>query len=581
METRWDLDAVFPGGSQSPEFSQFLANVQKQIDEWVISSKGKVTKESVLQMQQIDMHLSHAKNFADCLAAQNIQDQKAAQLVAAVTNLFAAYQTAAGHVEKQLASLNEEQFTHLLKDPELRAVAFVLTEKRHLAKEKLSVEQEAVINELSVDGFHGWSQLYDTVVGHITVSIQEDKEVRHLSVNQAYNLLTSPERPKRQKIFQAWEDAWKGHASLCAQALNHLAGFRLKRNQKRGWKSILKEPLQLNRVSEKTLQTMWKTINENKAPFLDFLRKKAQKLGVDKLSWHDLNVPSIPIETKFPYEKALPFLVEECERFHPQLGTFVRKSIAQKTLEVEDRAEKQAGGFCAALPLMKQSRIFMTYSDTPENFLTLAHELGHAYHNEKLFPLPGFVQDPPMTLAETASTFLEQVLFDAMMRAARSENEKNSFLESKVERSILFFMNIQARYLFELAFYNEREKGFVSENRLSELMVDSQKKAYGDVLGEYHPHFWASKGHFYHPTMPFYNFPYTFGYLFSLGLYHRALQDTASFMKKYDALLEDTARMTVEDLVKKHLVEDITQPAFWQSALNIAINEVINSGAHA
>lgn len=574
METRWDLDTIFPGGSHSKEFAHFLENLKQEIEGWALLSEKKICKETILQMQQIDMQLRHACHFADCLTAQNVQDQKAAQLVSTVTTLSAAYETTANHVEKQLTSLDEKAFSQLLQDSDLQEIAFVLKEKRDLAKHKLSREQEAVINDLSIDGLHGWSQLYDTIVGHVTVPIQQEKEITHLSVNQAYNLLNSPKREERAKIFTAWEGAWQAHATLAAQALNHLAGFRLKRNQKRGWRSILQEPLQLNRISEKTLHTMWDTINANKAPFFAFLREKAQKLGVAKLSWHDLNVPTIPIKTKFPYENALPFLVAECERFHPQLGTFAKKCIAQKIFEVEDRAEKQAGGFCAALPLKKQSRIFMTYSDTPENLLTLAHELGHAYHNEKLFPLPGLVQDPPMTVAETASTFLEQVLFDAMLRTATSESDKRSFLENKVERSILFFMNIQARYLFELAFYKERERGFVSASRLSELMVEAQKEAYGDVLGEYHPHFWAAKGHFYSATMPFYNFPYTFGYLFSLGLYHRALQEPSSFMKSYDALLEDTGRMTVEELVQKHLGEDTTQPTFWQSALDIAIGEV-------
>jgi oligoendopeptidase F len=105
-------------------------------------------------------------------------------------------------------------------------------------------------------------------------------------------------------------------------------------------------------------------------------------------------------------------------------------------------------------------------------------------------------------------------------------------------------------------------------------MTEAQKDAYCDALSEYHPHFWASKLHFYKTGVPFYNFPYTFGFLFSAGIYAIALQEGAAFEERYIALLQDTGRMTVEQLAEKHLGADLTQPAFWEHAIALSVEDV-------
>lgn len=179
-----------------------------------------------------------------------------------------------------------------------------------------------------------------------------------------------------------------------------------------------------------------------------------------------------------------------------------------------------------------------------------------------------------MNVAETASTFAEMIVADASVKSASSDEEKLSLLEDKVQRSVALLMNIHARFLFETRFYEERKNGMVSTDRLNELMVDAQKEAYGGALEEYHPLFWASKLHFYITGVPFYNFPYTFGYLFSLGIYAQAIEEGKGYEEKYSALLKDTASMTVEDLALKHLNVDLTKPDFWEKAVQLCIDDV-------
>lgn len=261
-------------------------------------------------------------------------------------------------------------------------------------------------------------------------------------------------------------------------------------------------------------------------------------------------------------------------KFSPKLADFAEHAFDNDWIEVEDRAAKRPGGFCVSFPESKESRIFMTYSGTPSNVSTLAHELGHAYHSFLLDDQPFFNQNYAMNVAETASTFAEVIVSDAQVKAASDEDEKLALLEAKIQNSVAFFMNIHARFLFETRFYEKRKEGLVNAEELSALMEEAQKEAFCGVLSEYHPHFWASKLHFYITDVPFYNFPYTVGYMFSTGLYRLALQEGPSFADKYDSLLRDTGVMTLEELVMRHLGVDLTKPDFWQGAVDLIVEDI-------
>lgn len=213
------------------------------------------------------------------------------------------------------------------------------------------------------------------------------------------------------------------------------------------------------------------------------------------------------------------------------MADFAQMAFEKRWIEAEDRAGKRPGGFCTSFPASEQTRIFMTYSGTPSNIATLAHELGHGYHQYVMNDVNGLNQGYAMNVAETASTFAEMIVADASVKMAKTDEEKLTLLEDKVSRSIAFFMNIHARFLFEKQFYEERKQGMVSTDRLNELMVEAQKEAYCDNLSEYDPHFWASKLHFHITGVPFYNFPYTFGYLFSQGIYAYAQDYEGNFEK--------------------------------------------------
>src|SRR5690625_4289068 len=322
---------------------------------------------------------------------------------------------------------------------------------------------------------------------------------------------------------------------------------------------------------------MWEAVDRNKQPFIDYLHLKAHLLKLEQLAWQDVDAPVTMGDGEamtFTYDEACDFVIENFASFGEKLTGFTKHALENRWVEAEDRANKRPGGYCTSLPEDKESRIFMTFTGSSSDVSTLAHELGHAFHSHVMKDLPYLNQSYAMNVAETASTFAETIINHAVLDTAKTTEEKIALLNAKLEGATAMFLNIHARFLFEDAFYKERAEGIVSVNRLNELMEQAQKEAYADSLASYHPHFWCSKLHFFIDSVPFYNFPYTFGYLFSLGIYAAYLNNPDGFEEKYIALLQDTGSMTVEDLAKKHLDVDLTKEEFWTAGIDIMAKDV-------
>lgn len=584
LQQTWDLDTFFPGGSDSPQFAAYIEEIEndvKFLNERISqvsppqSTNGSEGLVAVVDLvQSIAVKLREAGAFVACLAAQNMKDKKAILLSGRMKTIFASYSSALTLFDQILMNTADDVWKSLLQSDLFKPISFPLDERRTSAKEKLSPEQEILVNDLAIDGYHGWSDLYNTIVGQISIPFEENGETKQLSVGQAANKLSSENRETRKEMFKKWEETWEENSDFCTDALNHLAGFRINLYKHRGWDSIHKEPLDYNRMSEKTLNVMWEVIDRNKDIFLTYFERKAKLLGLDSLSWHDVDAPIGNATKEVSYDEAADFIVEHFQKFSPKMADFTVKAFEKNWIEAEDRPGKRPGGFCTSFPDSKETRIFMTYAKTASNVSTLAHELGHAYHQHVMNDLEPLAQRYAMNVAETASTFAEMIVSDASVKTASNKEERLVLLEDKIQRSVAFFMNIHSRFIFETNFYAERKKGLVGSERLNELMVDAQKVAYKGALSEYHPQFWASKLHFYITGVPFYNFPYTFGYIFSAGIYAKALEEGSSFEDKYISLLQDTGSMKVEDLASKHLGVDLTQPEFWQSAIDLAVTDV-------
>ena len=583
---RWDLDSIFPGGSGSKEFQthrektktdlETAATMLKDLPEQITNDSMPVWADFILKMQELDENIDLVRAFAGCLTSQNVDDAEAQAIEAKGDLYHSEWLKLRTELEARSLKQSDEQWAMLLTEPRLKEITFYLNELRVIARSKMAPELESLALDLAVSGYHAWNRLYDKMAGDIKVDFTREGKTERVSMGQVATKMADPDRAVRRHAFEKMIEGWETPANLAGMTLNALSGFRLALYEQRGWESPMHEALVIGRVKQETVDAMWSVIRRMTGRLEPYIAAKMKLLGIDKFRWYDEFAPCGKADALYGFDEAGGFIVKQAAAFSPHMAEFMKMALDKRWVEAEDRAGKRGGGFCTGMGPFKQSRIFMTYAGTFDNLLTLAHELGHAYHGWVLKDKPPFATGYPMSLAETASIFSETLVIDAALKQATDPQQRLMLLEQKLQAAYVMFTDIHCRYLFEKSFYRERKEGVVPKERLGELMIDAQKRAFAGLLDEsgYHPLFWCSKLHFYISEVPFYNFPYTFGYLFAGGVYDRAQKEGSSFADKYRALLADTGSMTTEDVAQKHLGVDLTKEDFWVDAVTRAVADV-------
>jgi oligoendopeptidase F len=579
----WDLDKLFPNGSESSQLREHINQLEFKVSIFEeklnvlhtpkdINDSYKVA--DVLDcIADIRINLSQANSFITCLLAQNPMDQKASKLHGKTSALNAVFESALIRLQKVIENTNNHLWEEILDTEVLKDYKCILNEWRRKAGRYLSDKEESLMSDLMVDGYHAWGQFYHSLVSSIKVNVQINGEKNELSFGQALNLRSHPDEEVRKESHKALEEIWEEQEDFFAKILNHIAGFRLELYKKRGIENVLEEPLMENRMKEETLIAMWNAVSKYKQPFTKYLDQKAKMNGNKKMHSYNFWAPVTDSNQKIKYDDAVDFIMEHFSQFGPELESFSREAFDKGWIESEDRHGKSNVAFCAGFPLSGESRVFMTYGSRITDVLTLVHELGHAFHNHALKTVNAIKKQYPMSIAETASTFSEMIILDAAIEKSDSIKDKLFLLDEKLKRSVMNFMNIHSRFLFEKRFYEERKKGMVSASRLNELMREAIDDGYEGSLDNASIHSWVWTPHYYITKSPFYNFPYTFGYLFSLSIYAKAKESGKGFEKAYLAILRDSGRMSTEELVMKHLGEDITTETFWEKGIEVCVKD--------
>ncbi len=550
ISQKWRLDGLF-----NDDFDRELSAFYSEQD---------VVKK-VLVYQGLNQSFRQFSSYANCLFSENTQNPEGLRLSSRALELESLLQKAGVALDDELIKLED------IQDPKLQPIRFFLLHRIENAKAKMSSKMETLSTDLALHGYHGWYELYKQAISNMRCDVDVEDIKGSFSCAQLEQFFSHQSREVRKGAHKALEKACKKDEAIFSQTLRSILGFRLELYRNRGWKNPLHEALRLNYMQQTTLDMMWKKVQEASGHFHQFLDEKAKVFGLNKLSWYDFDAPYPGSKSKISYSEASDLLISINNAVHPDIGAFTERSFKNAWIEAENRPKKAPGGFCTPFPASKESRIYMTYSDTINSFLVLAHELGHAYHNNVCFTLPELAQHFPLSVAETASTTLELVALDGLLSRATTAQEKKRLYYEKAHRSTTFFLNIQARFFFEQALFSEQ---FPSAEKLCQMMVKAQKEAYGDRLEEYHPYFWVSKVHFYLTEFPSYNFPYTFGYLLSQAINARLKKDPTWCKKHYNDFLQDTGRMSVEDLVLKHLGYSLTEDGFWDEAIGNALKDI-------
>lgn len=584
----WDLDSILPN-PQTPAFAEHLERFKADLSQLADASDSlptvtatgaaKVWGPFIEQLSSILARQEDLSAFLGCHAAVDAENKEFQRIEGALSALTPLRQKALANVELAFVGVEEAAFDKFIAgDSQLKTLRFVLEECRRNAALRLPKEQEQLANELAVDGAQAWSRLYDRISGELKIEVMERGQVVQKSPGQIQ--FDMPERSVRQNNFYAFDKAWSTLADTCADSLNHLSGTRLTKYARLGV-DHLAAPLRLNRMTRETLDTMWGTITDKKQCLLPYLDRKAKLLGLKKLAWYDQAAPlpsslGEPPQADITYPAAVDLVCDTFQQFSPDFGSFATHAFREKWVEAENRAGKRQGAFCTGIPTKKQTRVFMTYTGTADSMSTLAHELGHAYHSWVLREQPFLLQDYPMNLAETASTFAEAVLGEKRLAAASSVSEQLGMLDQMLGDAVSFMMNIHCRFLFEDRFHIARKQGEVSAAELSALMLAAQKEAYLNAFDDdgWYPDFWISKLHFYISGWPFYNFPYTFGYLLSNGLYSIAAEGDKDFSSRYQKFLIATGCQLTEDAVQSSLGYDLRKPEFWERSIDVIAQRV-------
>ena len=574
----WELDSLYP----SPESAEFRG----LIDEYAASIAALSTDvagltepaaahaaawaDSLERLSEIRTSGSSLRSYIGCHAAADAGnpgfqqlEAKMAALAPDVTALELLFEVAFGQIS------DDDREAFIAAEPRLQDWRFYIDEAARSFALRLPDGLEQLFAELSVDGLGGWSRLYDRISGALRIRVMEKGRVVEKSVGQVQ--WDMPDRSQRKANFYAAEIAWASITDVCADAVNHIAGSRLTKYRRLGV-DHLTVPLRLNRLDRQSLEAMNSVIDARSDKLVGYLEEKARWVGVDQLAWYDVGAP-LPVRVEgaeLTWDEACDTVTQTLAEFSPGFGTFAAASLRDRWVEAEDRPGKRQGGFCTDLPLQKQSRIFMTFTGSADSMATLAHELGHAYHTYLLRDAPPLLRDYPMNLAETASTFAEAVVGQRRLENAAGDAERLSILEAQCGDAASFLMNLRCRFLFEHEFHRRRADGELTADDLSALMLEAQTTAFRGALDPdaMNPLFWASKLHFYIDDWPFYNFPYTFGYLLSLGLFAEGKESPDDFPGRFDRFLTLTGRMTSEDAVREGFGYDLREPTFWNRAMD-------------
>ena len=577
----WDLTSYFPefNGAQMRQFKEAIrADVAAlQITATNVpnlnAQSATAWEDILLRNEDLSRRMSHLGSYIGCLAASDARNESYQKEEAELTRTRAELAKVRIELLRAFKAIDDKTFIEFCSRPALAGAQNYLTRLRDEARRAMTAEKEILATDLGVDGIQAWGRLYDTVSAKLEFDmVYADGRQQRLPMSQRRSLMEHPDRRVRQAAFEGGNAAWQAVEDTAAAALNAIGGTRLTLNRHRGVDHFLDIALFQAAISRKTLDAMFEALMANLEIPRRILRLKASSMARQNLAWFDLGAPlDLPDQEKLSWDKAHALVGNSFDRDYPALGKFFTQQVIGKNwVDWEPRVGKRPGGFCTSSMLNKESRIFMTFNESLGDVLTLAHESGHAYHGAMMRDVRPYARGYPMTLAETASTFGENVLMNGILDdPSRTDREKATILDIEIGHGAVYLLDIPVRYEFEKTFYQQRAEGPLSVTQLKELMVRTQRRILGDALeaGGEDPYFWASKLHFYITGITFYNFPYTFGYLLSRGLYAMFKAEGASFLPKYEEFLRRAGSDTAENVVKQTIGRDIETVEFWREAI--------------
>ena len=574
----WNLDALYPG-YESKAFKDAIENIKSLIEE--ADRFASTLQEDADPLPTIKHYIDlaarlrssflRAFGFVNLSLATDAQDETSNSWMNRMQQLSSQTTQFNTKFAKWLPTV--ENLDALIEnDATLKEHAYYLKRIVDRSQYVLSDKEETVISKLTQTGSSAWSQLQGLLTSILEVDYKDEK----VTLPDIRNKAHSRDPEVRKEAFYSEIAAYKKIEQSVAFSLNSIKGEVNEIVRMRGFESALDEAVYDSRMKRETLDALIETMREHLPMFRKYLKRKAEVLGhkSGKLPWYDLFAPLGKSESEFSIDEAMKYVIKNFRSFGDDLADLAERAYHEEWIDFTPRSGKRGGAFCFNLHPIKQSRILTNFEGSFSNVITLAHELGHAYHGDRIFNESILNASYTMPVAETASTLCETIVKKAAL--GDSEGDEQLFiLEQSLMGTTQVIVDILSRFIFEKSVFEERETTPLSVDRLKTMMVDAQKAAYGDAIQEdtFHPYMWINKPHYYRGSLSFYNFPYAFGLLFAKGIYAIYQEKGSDFVEDIDNLLQKTGKMDVEEVADLINI-DVTRKAFWEGSMKVIKEEI-------
>lgn len=522
----------------------------------------------------LQIKLYTLSSYSSFATSTNAKNAKAQSLSSQASQLQSRQNEIMKPVNIFLQLCDDQTFEVFIKSPSVSELEFYYKQERRNRDYALSTAEEEILTGFSLDGYHAWGKLYS----ELSSTIQTEWNGKKTGLSELFSYQFQGDRELRKQSYLKIQELWKDNQGTAAAILNSIYGWRIQEYKKRSHTkplSYLEQTCRSERISPETLNTLMQVTKENREIGHTALKLMAQEMGTDKIGPWDILAPFPKSDSKekhdaISFADGMQIITDAFAEFDSELADFAQMAWKKGWIDATKTENRKTGAYCGGFVSPREPRVFQTYTGSMKDVITLAHELGHAYHAWVMRDLPITQCNYTSGLAETASVFAETLVRSSLVRRAKTNQEKKKILWQEIEAASQFTINIPARFEFEKMLFEARAKKSVLPDEMSAMMTTAWKTWYGDTLSEYNSMYWAEKLHFAITRISFYNYPYLFGYLFSLGVYATRETFGSGFKKMYVDLLRDTGRMRPEDLIKKHLGQDLNSPQFWQNSMNIA-----------
>ena len=570
----WDLSKLY-SGFDAPEYVHDIETLKKTAEEavsraWEMETVSVHALEEAIRVSERAATLAtKTMSFAQLTLAADANCESAMAAYARLLPVMNRLEEATSALSAKLGSV--ANLDELIGQSDLlKAHAFLLRRLKENARHVIDPALEPTVLRMQMTGGSAWEQLRDQLDGTHMVDMTVDGESRALPLSEVRGMAYSADAAVRKAAYEAELAAYPKLEIPMAACLNGIKGEALTLAELRHYDSVLDMALDGANMDRATLDALLQAMEESLPMFRRYFRLKAKLLGYDGgLKFYDLFAPVGKAKGDYTPEDAREILVRELGAFSPRMADMINRAFDERWIDMFPREGKGGGAFCSGVHPLGISYVLTNFDGNFGSVSTLAHELGHAYHNECMRDMPILMADYPMPLAETASIFNETLLAQKILEKA-DRDTRIALLEQQLSDAAQVIVDIMSRYLFESEVVARRADSTLGARELCEIMLEAQKQTYGDGLNPecLHPYMWACKSHYYSTDVHFYNFPYAFGQLFAVGVYALYEQKGAAFLPDYEKLLRSAGSGMVRDVAASVGI-DVADVNFWRGSLKV------------